>query len=39
MAFKHLWDSFDPNNSASGFIQLHQLGFHVAIGRILGSIA
>jgi hypothetical protein len=37
MVFKHLQDSFNFEDSTSGFIQLHQLCSHVAIDHILGS--
>jgi hypothetical protein len=37
MVFEHLQDSFDPKDSTSGFIQLHQLHSHVATRHILGS--
>jgi hypothetical protein len=35
MVFKHLQDSFDHEDSRSGFIQLHQSCFLVAFGHIV----
>jgi hypothetical protein len=37
MVFKHLKDFFDFEDSTNGFIQLHWLCSHAAIGFILRS--
>lgn len=37
MVLKHLQNYFDPKDSTSGFIPLHQLCFHVVVGYIFGS--
>ncbi len=34
MAFEHLWDCFQPEDSTSGFPQLFQFFFHIAQGHI-----
>jgi len=37
MVLEHLQKYFDPKDSTSGFISLHQLCFHVVAGYIFGS--
>ncbi len=39
MVFEHFWDYFDLGDSKIGFIQFHQLCFHVAFSCILWSVA
>jgi hypothetical protein len=34
MAFEHLWDYFQPEDSTSGFLQLFQFCSHIAQGHI-----
>lgn len=39
MVFEHFQDYFDPKDLASGFIQLHHLCVHVAVGCIFWFMA
>jgi len=39
MVFEHFLDSFNLEDLANGFIQLHQLNSHVVIGCITQSMA